>query len=170
MRELHAKYIRALCGLMDPWECVSPAYPFAMAAIGQPTAASVMGAPIYVADSPTLITAASALASWIASPAWLMEHAPGFVGPVRCAMAFQFVDERSIMVTSQIGSSTVQCLVARTSPFSYGETTDVPMPPPDVYLQSVLRATLREFIAEADENLEANLADVFSEASPQDFL
>jgi len=153
---------------IDVFSLVSPTYPDGCVAFGQPSDAAPSGFMIVAAESPSLIEAAATLARWAASPEWVLEHAPGFVLPVRCAVAVRFHTDREVGLISTLGMSTAVATLERGVRLPVLRV--MPVADPVHSYEVSAPVILRELVAQADDSFDQFLSDTFTDLNVGDFL
>jgi len=164
----HEYFIASFLASVDPFTLVSASSPDAVAAWGQPSPSAPHGFLTVCAGGESLIEVAASLARWTSSPEWVMQNAPGFVLPIRCAIALRFHADSELGVISTLGRSVCTAKVER------GKGVPVlhimPVVDPAYSYAVAAPVILRELIAQADESFARFLTDSFDDIAPEDLL
>lgn len=166
MFDTHMFFIHAAIDTMDVFSMVTPSSPHAVVAFGQPTPAVREGYIISAAECASPIEGVMALTTWLSSPAWLMDHAPGFVGPIRCAMALHFRSDQLLDMICTLGSSTAIAQLDRRNMQPLITVPEI-IHPRDRYEVST-PVLLNELVRMQDEDFADALQDLFADVTPGD--
>lgn len=166
MLRAHEYFIASTLSSVDPFTLVSASSPDAVAAWGQPSPASPHGFLTVAAGGESLIEVAAALARWTSSPEWVMENAPGFILPIRCAIALRFHNDQELGIISILGRSV--CTATITKGQGVPVLHIMPVVDPAYSYAVAAPVILRELIAQADESFDRFLSDSFADLTPED--
>lgn len=172
MLRAHEFFLASAVTSVDVFSLVSAPLPDAVIVFGQPPLdpsmkGSKSGFMVAGGNSPSLIDAAASVAHLVASPTWVQQHAPGFVLPIRCAIAVRFATDRHVRLVSTLGSSTATAVLERGKVLPTLRIMPVMQPAHEYEL--VAPVVLRELVAQADESFERFLSDQFDDLSVEDF-
>lgn len=166
MHPTHMFFIHAAIDTMDVFSMVTASSPHAVIAFGQPSPSVREGYIISAAECDSPLQGVMALTTWLGSPAWLMDHAPGFVGPIRCAMALHFRNDLELDIICTLGSSTAIAVLDRRNMQPLITVPKI-IHPRDRYEVST-PVLLNELVRMQDEDFADALNDLFADVTPGD--
>lgn len=166
MSTTHMFFIHAAIDTMDVFSMVTAASPHAVVAFGQPTSVAREGYIISAAECDSPLQGVIALTTWLGSPEWLMDHASGFVGPIRCAMAFHHRNDLELDIICTLGSSTAIAVIDRRNMQPLITVPEM-LHPRDRY-EVATPVLLNELVRLQDEDFAEALEDIFADITPGD--